>query len=234
MLRVEGIDVSYGDVQVLWDVSFEVRPGELLALVGANGAGKSTTLKAISALLRPARGRILFEDEPLHALAPHEVLQRGIVHVPEGRRLFPEMTVEENLILGSLAPRAKAKRRSSLDWVYELFPRLKARRKQPAGTLSGGEQQMAAVGRGLMADPRLLMFDEPSLGLAPILVREIFSICRQIHQQGVTTLMIEQNVQHCLAVCDRAYVLENGRIVLHGAGKELLNNDQVRAAYLGL
>ncbi|MCX7011688.1 MAG: ABC transporter ATP-binding protein [Candidatus Sumerlaeota bacterium] len=234
MLEVDGIDVFYGDAQVLWDVGFEVRPGELFVLVGANGAGKSTALKAISSLIRPARGRIQFEGEALHALEPHQVVERGVVHVPEGRRLFPEMTVEENLLLGAMTRRAKAKRRSSLEWVYELFPRLQARRRQPAGTLSGGEQQMAAVGRGLMGQPRLLMVDEPSLGLAPILVGEIFSIVRRVHEEGVTTLMIEQNVQQSLAVCDRACVLENGRIVLHGSGQQLLHNDQVRAAYLGL
>ena len=164
MLKVEGIDVFYGDLQVLWEVSFEVKQGEILVLVGANGAGKSSTLKAISSLLKPARGSILFNGQPIHTLRPFQVLERGVVHVPEGRRLFNEMSVEENLLMGSLSPHAKAKRGQTLEWVYELFPRVKERRKQPAGTLSGGEQQMVAIGRGLMSLPKILMFDEPSSG----------------------------------------------------------------------
>ncbi len=234
VLQVEGIDVSYGDLQVLWDVSFEVRQGEILVLVGANGAGKSTTLKTISSLLTPGQGRILFEGKPLHTLKPFEVLEAGVVHVPEGRRLFPEMTVEENLIMGSLPPKAKAKRQETLDWVYQLFPRVLERRKQAAGTLSGGEQQMVAVGRGLMARPRLLMFDEPSLGLSPLLTQHIFELVKKINGEGLTVLLVEQNVHHTLAMCDRAYVLENGRIVLTGSGGELLANDHVREAYLGV
>ncbi len=234
MLKVEGIDVSYADLQVLWDVSFEVRDGEILVLVGANGAGKSTTLKTISALLSPSRGQITFNGKVINKLKPFEIIETGVVHVPEGRRLFPEMTVEENLIMGSLTAHAKAKRAQTIEWVYQLFPRLKERYKQPAGTLSGGEQQMVAVGRGLMARPKLLMFDEPSLGLAPILVQDIFRIIKSINQEGVTILLVEQNVHHTLAMCDRAYVLENGRIVMSGLGKELMEDPHIKEAYLGI
>ncbi len=234
MLRVEGIDVFYGDMQVLWDVSFEVHKGEILGLIGANGAGKTTTLKTISGLITPAKGAIYFNDTPIHTLKPYQIIEMGIVHVPEGRRLFGEMTVEENLIMGSLSPHAKAKRAETLEWVYELFPRLRERRKQPAGTLSGGEQQMVAIGRGLMARPTLLMFDEPSLGLAPILVKEIFSMVKMINEQGVTVMLVEQNVHHTLQICSRAYVLENGRIVMEGTGQELMDNEHVREAYLGI
>lgn len=234
MLKVSGIDVFYGDLQVLWDVSFEVRDGEILVLVGANGAGKSTTLKAISGLLKPGRGSIEFDGVRLDLLPPDKVIGQGVVHVPEARRLFREMTVEENLIMGSLIPEAKKRRAETLAWVYELFPRMKERRKQVAGTMSGGEQQMCAIGRGLMALPKLLMFDEPSLGLSPILVQEVFEIAKRINKEGVTVLLVEQNVRQTLALCDRAYVLENGRIVLQGTGRELLNDKHVREAYLGI
>jgi branched-chain amino acid transport system ATP-binding protein len=213
MLKVNNLDVFYGDVQVLWDVSFEVREKEILVLIGANGAGKSTTLRTISGLLRPGKGSIEFDGVRLDHILEHKTIEFGIAHVPEGRRLFPEMTVEENLIMGSLSPMARAKRKETLQWVYQLFPQLKERRKQYARTLSGGEQQMCAVGRGLMSLPKLLMFDEPSLGLAPVLV---------------------QNVKQTLAICHRAYVLENGRIVLEGTGQELLNNPHVKEAYLGI
>ncbi len=234
MLRVSGIDVFYGDLQVLWDVSFEVREKEILVLVGANGAGKSTTLKAISGLLKPGRGSIEFKGVRLDQLSPDKVIGHGVVHVPEARRLFREMTVEENLVMGSLAPEAKRRRAETLAWVYELFPRMKERRKQVAGTMSGGEQQMCAIGRGLMALPKLLMFDEPSLGLSPILVQEVLEIAKRINKEGVTVLLVEQNVRQTLAMCDRAYVLENGRIALQGTGKELLNDKHVREAYLGI
>ena len=234
VLQVEGIDVAYGDVQVLWGVSFEVRAGEILVLVGANGAGKSTTLKTISALLTPSAGRILYQGQPIQALKPYEILALGVAQVPEGRRLFGEMTVEENLFMGSLSPHAKARRKETMAWVYELFPRLRERRRQPAGTLSGGEQQMAAIGRGLMALPKLLMFDEPSLGLSPLLTEHIFELIRKVNAEGLTVLLVEQNVHHTLAMCDRAYVLENGRIVLTGGGQELLANPHVREAYLGV
>jgi branched-chain amino acid transport system ATP-binding protein len=234
MLKVTGIDVFYGDLQVLWDVSFDVREKEILVLVGANGAGKSTTLKTISGLLAPRKGSIEFDGVRLDQLPPDRVIGQGVVHVPEARRLFREMSVEENLIMGSLSPEAKKKRYETMDWVYQLFPRMKERRKQPAGTLSGGEQQMCAVGRGLMALPKVLMFDEPSLGLSPILVQEVFEIAKRINKEGVTVMLVEQNVRQTLAMCDRAYVLENGRVVLEGTGKDLMNNPHVKEAYLGI
>jgi branched-chain amino acid transport system ATP-binding protein len=234
MLKVSGIDVFYGDLQVLWDVSFEVRDKEILVLVGANGAGKSTTLKTISGLLKPRKGSIEFDGVRLDLLPPDKVIGQGVVHVPEARRLFREMTVEENLIMGSLSPAAKKKRQQTMEWVYELFPRMKERRKQAAGTMSGGEQQMCAIGRGLMALPKVLMFDEPSLGLSPILVQEVFEIAKRINKEGVTVMLVEQNVRQTLAMCDRAYVLENGRVVLQGTGQELSNDPHVKEAYLGI
>lgn len=234
MLTVNKINVFYGDLQVLWDISFEVRENEILVLVGANGAGKSTTLKTVSSLLKPRTGTITFDGERLDHLPPNKIIEKGIVHVPEGRRLFPEMSVEENLIMGSLYGDAKGKRFETIDHVYSLFPRLKERRKQMAGTLSGGEQQMVAIGRGLMARPKLMMFDEPSLGLAPILVHEIFDLIKKIKEEGVTILLVEQNVTQTLAMCDRAYVLENGRNVLEGTGRELMDNDHVKEVYLGI
>ena len=234
MLEIRGIDVSYGDLQVLWDVSFRVDEGEVVVLVGANGAGKSTVLKTISALLTPGRGEILLEGKAIHGAPPHQILEHGIAHVPEGRRIFPEMTVEENLIMGALGRRAKGRRAETMKRVFGLFPRLEERRRQSAGTLSGGEQQMLAVGRGLMSLPRILMLDEPSLGLAPILVQEILEIVRNVRREGVTVLLVEQNVHLTLALCDRAYVLENGRVALEGTGEELQENPHIRQAYLGI
>jgi branched-chain amino acid transport system ATP-binding protein len=234
MLRVENIDVFYGDLQILWDVSFEVNEGEIVALVGSNGSGKSTTLKTISGLLSPANGSIMFQDQQLNLIPANKIIEHGVAHVPEGRRLFPEMTVRENLIMGSLAPQAKAKRNETMEWVFGLFPRLREREKQMAGTLSGGEQQMVAVGRGLMALPKLIMFDEPSLGLAPILVADIFRIIKRINKEGVTVLVTEQNTKQSLETSDRGYVLENGRVVLSGSGQELLDNEHVKQAYLGI
>ena len=234
MLKVEHIDVFYGDLQVLWDVSFEVNAGEIVVLLGANGAGKSTTLKTISSLLKPERGSVSFEGVRLDEVPAHRVIEFGVAHVPEGRRLFPEMTVEENLITGALKGEAKVKRNDTMKRVYELFPRLLERQKQNAGTLSGGEQQMLAIGRGLMSLPKLLMFDEPSLGLAPILVSEIFQMVKAVNKEGVTVMLVEQNVKHTLAMSDRAYILENGRITMTGASSELLNNDHIKQAYLGL
>jgi branched-chain amino acid transport system ATP-binding protein len=234
VLKVEHIDVFYGDLQVLWDVSFEINAGEIVVLLGANGAGKSTTLKTISSLLKPERGSISFEGVRLDEVPAHRIIEFGVAHVPEGRRLFPEMTVEENLITGALKGEAKDKRNDTMKRVYELFPRLLERRKQNAGTLSGGEQQMLAVGRGLMSLPKLLMFDEPSLGLAPILVSEIFHMVKAVNKEGVTVMLVEQNVKHTLAMSDRAYILENGRITMTGNSSELLNNDHIKQAYLGL
>ncbi|MGD8531304.1 MAG: ABC transporter ATP-binding protein [Syntrophobacterales bacterium] len=234
ILKIENIDVFYDDLQVIWSVSFEVNRGEIVALLGANGAGKSTILNTISGLLTPASGSITFEDQRLDQVPAHKVIEHGIVQVPEGRRLFPEMTVRENLIMGSLTPKAKAKRNETIEWVFGLFPRLREREKQMAGTLSGGEQQMLAVGRGLMSLPKLIMFDEPSLGLAPILVVEIFNIIERIQRESVTVLVVEQNTKHTLEICHRGYVLENGRIVLGGTGQELLNDEHVKQAYLGI
>ena len=234
MLKVSNIDVFYGDLQVLWDISFEVQEKEILVLIGANGAGKSTTIKTVSSLLTPAEGSIEFNGTRMDQLPPHKIIEHGIVHVPEGRRLFPDMSVEENLIMGTLHGRAKSKRFETMEYVYELFPRMKERRKQMAGTLSGGEQQMLAVGRGLMSLPELMMFDEPSLGLAPILVQEVFSMVKRINGEGVTVLLVEQNVRQTLAMCNRAYVLENGRVVLEGTSHELMNNEHVKEAFLGI
>jgi branched-chain amino acid transport system ATP-binding protein len=234
MLKVSGIDVFYGDLQVLWDVSFHVEEKEILVLVGANGAGKSTTIRTVSSLLTPRKGTIEFHGIRLDRSPPHKIIEYGIVHVPEGRRLFPQMSVEENLIMGTLFGEAKAKRLETIERVYELFPRLRERKKQLGGTLSGGEQQMLAVGRGLMSLPRLMMFDEPSLGLAPILVQEIFNMLRRVNSEGVTVLLVEQNVKQTLAMCNRAYVLENGKIVLEGVGRTLMDNDHVKEAYLGI
>ena len=234
MLEVRGIDVFYGDVQVLWNISFEVKQGEVVALIGANGAGKSTTLKTVSGLLRPRSGSVSFLGDDLANVEAYRRIDRGMALCPEARRLFVEMTVEENLDMGSLRGEAKQKREQTREMVFGLFPRLRERRKQLAGTLSGGEQQMVAIGRGLMSLPKLLMFDEPSLGLAPILVREIFDVIRKIRKEGATVLIVEQNVKQTLAIADRAYVLEHGRVSMEGAGKDLLNDPHVKAAYLGL
>ncbi len=234
MLEVRNIDVFYGDVQVIWGVSFEVKQGEIVALIGANGAGKSTTLKTVSGLLRPQRGEVLFDDHPIHTVAPCRLVEMGIAHCPEARRLFVEMTVEENLDMGSLKGEARSKREKTKEMVFGLFPLLKERRRQPCGTLSGGEQQMVAIGRGLMALPKLLMFDEPSLGLAPLLVREIFDVIKKIRREGTTVLIVEQNVKQALDIADRAYVLETGKVVMQGPGNELLDNPHVKTAYLGL
>jgi len=234
MLEIKNIDVFYGDVQVIWDISFDVKQGEIVALIGANGAGKSTTLKTISGILRPRNGGILFNDIPIHKVEPYRLIELGIAHVPEARRLFVEMSVEENLDMGSLKGDAKKEREITKQLVFELFPRLLERRRQLAGTLSGGEQQMLAIGRGLMSKPKLQMFDEPSLGLSPILVKEIFGVIKKIKEEGTTILIVEQNVKQTLAIADRAYVLENGKIALQGTGAELLNNEHVRTAYLGV
>lgn len=231
---MENVNAGYGDVQVLWDVSFEVKAREFVVLVGANGAGKSTIMKTISSLLHPTSGTIWFEDQRLDHVQPYHIIDVGIAHVPEARQLFPEMTVLENLEMGSLCARAKPHRKESIEWVLDLFPRLRERRKQLAGTLSGGEQQMCAIARGLMSKPKMLLFDEPSLGLSPLLTQEIFRLASKIHGEGMTILMVEQNVKQTLAICDRAYVLENGRIALEGKGRELLENEEVKQAFLGI
>lgn len=234
MLQIDNIDVYYGDVQALWDISLEVKEGEIVSLVGPNGAGKTTILNTISGLLRPRKGKIAFEGQDLVKIPDYRMINLGIAHVPEARRLFPEMTVVENLDMGSLTLEAKARREESKEWVFSLFPRLKQRAWQEAGTLSGGEAQMLAVARGLMSRPKLIMMDEPSLGLAPLLVSQIFGITEQIHKEGVTVLLIEQNVFHALKACTRAYVMETGRIVLQGSGNELMKDEHIKTAYLGI
>jgi branched-chain amino acid transport system ATP-binding protein len=234
VLQIEDIRVSYGQVPALWGVGFDVRVGEIVALVGGNGAGKTTTLKSISGLLRPTAGRIVLDGEDLQLLSTMEIVERGVVQVPEGRKLFPEMTVRDNLLLGAFLPASRPRQADRLENVYGIFPRLREREKQVAGTLSGGEQQMVAIGRGLMAGPRILMLDEPSLGLAPIMVEEMFRVIVEINRAGVTVLLVEQNTEHALAIASRGFVLESGRVVLSGTGAELLANEQVREAYLGL
>jgi branched-chain amino acid transport system ATP-binding protein len=234
LLRLDGIDAFYGDLQALADVSLEVNDGEIVALVGANAAGKSTTLRVISGLVNPRRGRVLLDGDDLTGLPAHERVDRGIVQVPEGRRLFPFMTVAENLLLGAHAGRARAERERTLAHVYGLFPVLGERRTQLAGSLSGGEQQMCAIGRALMARPTILMLDEPTLGLAPVLVARIFETVRTINSQGVTVLLVEQNVRQALTLAHRACVLESGRLVLEGPARELLGDDRLKRAYLGL
>ena len=234
LLRVDGIEVGYGDLTAVGDVSLEVREGEAVALIGANGAGKTTTLRAISGLLPLRRGRIEFEGQRLDGLTSAQIVARGIAHVPEGRQLFPTMTVLENLELGARTRAARARRDETLGRVFDLFPRLRERRGQLAGTLSGGEQQMCAIGRGLMACPRLLMLDEPSLGLAPVMVKAIFEDLGRINVQGLTILVVEQNVLRSLQLARRGYVLENGRVTRSGTGPELLASGHIKQAYLGL
>ena len=234
LLHVDGIEVGYGDLTAVRDVSLEVREGEAVALIGANGAGKTTTLRAVSGLLPLRRGRIEFEGQRLDGLGPAEIVARGIAHVPEGRQLFPSMTVRENLELGARTRAARAARVETLERVFELFPRLRERGAQLAGTLSGGEQQMCAIGRGLMSRPRLLMLDEPSLGLAPVLVKAIFEDLGRINGQGLTVLLVEQNVLRSLHLAHRGYVLENGRMTLSGPRDDLLASGHIKQAYLGL
>ena len=231
LLRVDAIEVAYGDLTAVLGASLEVRPGEIVALIGSNGAGKTTTLRAISGLLPIRRGRIDFEGDRLDGLPSSKVVGRGIAHVPEGRQLFPSMTVLENLELGARA--ARALKTESLEWVFQLFPRLRERRRQLAGTLSGGEQQMVAIGRGLMARPKLLMLDEPSLGLAPVVVRAIFDNLVEINRRGMAILLVEQNVLRALQLSHRGYVLENGQIVLDGLRDTLLADGHIKQAYLG-
>jgi len=234
LLAMEDVRASYGDFQALFNITLEIRAGEIVTLIGANGAGKTTTLRVISGLLRSQHGQVRFEGQDISRLPPHEIVIRGVSHVPEGRQLFPHMSVEENLALGAYIARVRTKLKDAMEEQFDLFPRLKERRRQLAGTLSGGEQQMVAIARGLMAAPTLLLLDEPSLGLSPKIVEEVFAKIQQIGKSGVTVLIVEQNVVDGLSISDRGYVVENGGIALQGTSKELLGNQQIREAYLGL
>ena len=234
MLALDGVAAGYGDVLAVRSISLEVGAGECVALIGANGVGKTTTLRAIAGLLPLRGGRVLFEGRPLAGLGPREIVALGLAHVPEGRQVFASLTVLENLEMGARTPAARAARRETLAEVFALFPRLKERAPQAAGTLSGGEQQMLAIGRALMARPRLLLLDEPSLGLAPIAVRSIMEIVATVNRRGTTILLVEQNVRRALALCGRGYVVENGVVALAGSREELLRSDHVRQAYLGM
>jgi branched-chain amino acid transport system ATP-binding protein len=234
VLEVRNIAAAYGDVQALWDVSFSVRQGQVATLLGSNGAGKTTSLRVVSGLMPALEGEVLLNGDRISGLSPHRIVELGVIQVPEGRHLWPNMTVEDNLLLGAYSTRARSDRATTLSSVYALFPRLAERRAQLAGTLSGGEQQMAAIGRGLMGKPQVLMLDEPSLGLAPILVDEVFRVITDIVAQGVTVLLVEQNVHRALEVAATASVIENGRVVLSKSAKEMADDPQVRSAYLGL
>ena len=233
MLKIDDLKVRYGGIEAVKGISFEVPEGSIVTLIGANGAGKSTTLRAIAGLVQPAGGRIHFQAEDITALSPDKIVSKGITLVPEGRHVFPDLTVLENLKIGAYLRKDRDVMEHDLNWVYELFPRLKERSWQAAGTLSGGEQQMLAVGRALMSRPKLIMMDEPSLGLAPIIVKGIFDIIKEINRKGVTVLLIEQNANMALKTADIGYVLETGKITLTGPGRELLNNEAVKKAYLG-
>ena len=234
MLEIDGLDVAYDDLQVLWGVALRIGSGEIVALIGPNGAGKSTLLRTIAGLVRPRRGEVRFQGQPITRTRPHDLVGRGIALVPEGRRLFARMSVLENLELGAFTPGARARRNETLAWVYQIFPILRERQHQLAGSLSGGEQQMLAVGRSLMARPRLLLLDEPSWGLAPRVVEQILQVITEVNRRGVTILMVEQNVPAALGLAGRAYILETGRIVAEGPAAELLGQDHVRRSYLGL
>ena len=234
MLRLDDVEAGYGETTILQGVSIEVAGGEVVTVVGANGAGKTTLLRTIAGLVRPKRGRIAFADDAIGGLKPHAIVARGITLIPEGRQLFPLMSVRDNLRMGAFTPHARGRAAETLEEVLDLFPRVRERLDQMAGSLSGGEQQMVAIARGLMARPRLLMFDEPSLGLAPIIVKQVFEVVDRIVRSGTTVLIVEQNVFHTLNIADRGYVLENGRIVMSDTGRALLGNDHVRRAYLGI
>jgi branched-chain amino acid transport system ATP-binding protein len=233
LLEVSNLAVAYGDVQALWDISLVVNPGEVVVLIGSNGAGKSTLMRTISGLQRPLSGSITYDNQPLHTLPPHRIVESGIVLVPEGRKLFGGMTVIENLEMGAYTPRARSLRAQTLERVFEVFPLLRERRHQRAQTMSGGQQQMLAMGRAMMGLPRLLMLDEPSLGLGPMVVQNIFEVVRAINRQGVTVLLVEQNARAALELADRAYIIEQGRVVGTGTGAALLHDNAVRQAYLG-
>jgi branched-chain amino acid transport system ATP-binding protein len=234
MLEIRKLNFAYADLQVLWDIDLDVRQGEIVSVVGPNGAGKSTMLRNVSRLLRPSAGSIRFEGIELSTLPSHEIVELGVIHVPEARRIFAEMTVLENLQMGSFVKQTRADRPKNLERVFSLFPRLAERRQQLGGTMSGGEQQMLAIARGLMGNPRLMLFDEPSLGMSPLLVKNVFEILKTINAQGTTILLLEQNVYQSLRIADRGYVIENGRVVLTGTGAELLDNAHVKRAFLGL
>jgi branched-chain amino acid transport system ATP-binding protein len=233
MLNVNQLHVAYGAINALKGLDFSLEQGEIVALIGANGAGKSTTLNTISGILQPDSGEIRFKDQSLTEISPAEIVQQGIIQVPEGRKIFARMTVLENLEMGGYTLKEKKRREANMQRVFEIFPRLKERQRQLGGTLSGGEQQMLAMGRGLMADPRLLLLDEPSMGLAPLLVEQIFDVIREINESGVSILLVEQNAQMALSIADRAYVLETGRVVLSGPARDLMKNPMVKEAYLG-
>jgi branched-chain amino acid transport system ATP-binding protein len=234
LLEIENIDVYYGDVQVIFGLSLKVENGSVVSIIGTNGAGKSTTLKTISSLLTPKKGQITFNGDIISILKSNEVVEKGVIHIPEGRRLFPFMTIMENLQVGAFPKRAQGKEDENLRLVFALFPLLSERSNQLANTLSGGEQQMLAIGRALMSNPLLLMLDEPSLGLAPILIKDIFETVMEINKRGTTILLVEQDVQHSLSISDYAYVLENGRLAMEGDGEKLLNDKHVKKAYLGI
>jgi len=234
VLEVNSIDVFYGELQALWNVSLNVNKGEKVAVLGSNGAGKTTTLRAILGVLPIKNGSIKFLDKEIHNLPTHRIIELGVATVPEGRRLFPSLTVIENLELGAYTRKAREKMKDTLEWIYQIFPILKERRNQVAGTLSGGEQQMLAIGRALMSKPKLLLMDEPTLGLAPKVALSVFDIINRINNDGVTILLVEQNVRHTLEVVDRAYILEGGRIVMEGESSRLMDNDYVKKSYLGL
>ena len=231
MLKVENVNVSYGSVKILWDVDFHIDEGEIITIIGPNGAGKTTIVKTLMGLLKPTSGTIEFNGSPIHQIPTHQIVKDGIALVPEGRELFPRMTIMENLQMGAYT---SDDREDTLNWVFDLFPRLEERQKQSAGTMSGGEQQMLAIARGLMSRPKLLILDEPSLGLAPIMVNTVFEIVKTLNSQGVTVLLVEQNIHHALEASNRGYVLETGRITLEGASSELLDNNHVKEAYLGM
>ena len=233
MLKVENLEVAYGMIKAIKGVSFEVNAGEVIALIGANGAGKTTILHTVTGLLSPQAGSIVFEGVELTKIPAHKIVGMGMAHVPEGRRVFQELTVLENLKLGAFILNDKKRIESNLEYVYKHFPRLKERRGQVAGTLSGGEQQMLAMGRALMSNPKIILMDEPSMGLSPILVSEIFNIIKEVSADGTTVLLVEQNAKKALSIANRAYVLETGKIVLEGDAKELMNDEQVKKAYLG-
>jgi len=234
MLELKDLKVAYEKVQVLWDISFSIKAGDVVTLLGSNGAGKSTTVKTIQGILKPKSGSIKFMDKHIEGLPAYKIVDKGIALVPEGREIFPKMSVFENLILGAYVPRAKESLDESLEWVLKLFPKLEERKKQLAGTMSGGEQQMLAIARALMSKPKLLMMDEPSLGLAPVIVLQVFEIIKKLHEEGVTILLVEQNVHHALEIADSAYVLEKGKVILEGKGLELLDDEYVKSAYLGV